>query len=202
MEPLASLTIDTFLERLASKEPVPGGGAAAGVVGATGAALALMAANYSIGRKSLVAQPELEQIAAELRGLRGVFLVGADLDAKAYAELSALWKLPKTDPKRAERWTRTVVHAMAVPKSIIGSAMTLLEVCARLAPICNPNLLSDLAGAASLAEACVRAAGQNVRVNAALLDDNDAAEQILIELERQRLRAATLRAEVERACGS
>lgn len=202
MERLASLTIDDFLARLGSKEPVPGGGAAAAVTGAIGAALAQMVVSYSIGRKSLLAQPELEEIAAQLDKLRGSLLVSADMDAKAYSELSALWKLPKDDPKRQDKWTQAVVHAMAIPTSVMSSGTELLGVCLKLAPICNTNLLSDLAGAAALAEACVLAAGQNVRVNAALLDDKPAAAEILTKLERDRLRASELRAAVERACGS
>lgn len=203
MERLASLPIDDFLGRLGSKEPVPGGGAAAGVTGAIGAALALMVVSYSIGRKSIpAAQAELEGLGSELRELEGVFLVSADLDAKAYAELSSLWKLPKENPERARKWAGAVAQAMAVPKSIMGSGLTLLDTCLKLAPLSNPNLLSDLAGAAAIAEACVRAAGQNVRVNAALLEDREAAERILIELERDRLRAGELRAKAEGACGS
>ena len=41
-----------FAEKLASKEPVPGGGGVAALAGALGAALGTMVANYSIGKKA------------------------------------------------------------------------------------------------------------------------------------------------------
>ena len=203
MDSLAQLALDDFLERLGSKEPVPGGGAAAGVTGSIGAALALMVVNYSIGRKNLAEhQEQLGAMAKELQGLRAQMVRLADEDASAYAALSALWGLPKEDPKRADGWGAALDRAIAVPTGIMDAGAGLLELCARLAPICNRNLLSDLAGASALAEACVRAAGQNVRVNAAMLDDQDEAKRLMADLEHRRARAGEARAAIEKACGS
>lgn len=203
MERLASLSIDDFLTRLGSKEPVPGGGAAAGVTGAIGAALALMVVNYSIGRKNLAEhQDEIKEIGSVFEDLRSRLTHLAEEDASAYAELSALWGLPKDDPKRTEGWNLALDRAIAVPTGIMDAGAKLLDLCAKLAPICNRNLLSDLAGASALAEACVRAAGQNVRVNAAMLDDKDASERLMADLASRRGSAGEKRAEIERACGS
>jgi len=203
MERLASLSIDDFLTRLGSKEPVPGGGAAAGVTGAIGAALAQMVVSYSIGRKNLAEhQDALKAIGSALDELLARLTHLADEDATAYAELSALWGLPKDDPKRVKGWNLALDRAIAVPTGIMDAGAKLLELCAQLAPICNKNLLSDLAGASALAEACVRAAGQNVRVNAAMLEDTDASERLMADLASRRRSAGEKRAEIERACGS
>ncbi len=203
MERLASLTIDDFLGRLGSKQPVPGGGAAAGVTGAIGAALALMVVAYSIGRKSLAAHQEgLVSIREKLEKLRASMLRLADEDASAYAQLSALWGLPKDDPQRIRGWGPALDRAIAVPTGIMDEGARLLDLCAQLAPICNTNLLSDLAGASSLAEACVRAAGQNVRVNAPMLNDKDATDKLMADLAHRRERARQMRDRIEKACGS
>ena len=45
------MTIQTFLDELASKASTPGGGGAAAVSGAMGAALISMVANFTIGKK-------------------------------------------------------------------------------------------------------------------------------------------------------
>lgn len=203
MDSLAQLTLDDFLDRLGSKDPVPGGGAAAGVTGAIGAALTLMVVNYSIGRKSLAQhQEELQSIESDLRDLRAQMMHLADEDASAYAELSALWGLPKDDPKRIEGWNLALDRAIAVPTGIMDAGAKLLDLCARLAPICNKNLLSDLAGASALGEACVRAAGQNVRVNASMLDDTDATERLMQDLAARRANAGKVKEAIEKACGS
>src|SRR6476660_9818566 len=50
---ILNLTVGELLERLGSSDPAPGGGAAAAIVGAVGAALVQMTANLSIGRPKL-----------------------------------------------------------------------------------------------------------------------------------------------------
>jgi formiminotetrahydrofolate cyclodeaminase len=52
MNDFMKLNCDEFLERLASKEPVPGGGGAAALGGAIGAALTSMVANLTVGKKN------------------------------------------------------------------------------------------------------------------------------------------------------
>ena len=51
MDNLMKLSCEEFLEKLASKEPVPGGGGAAALGGAISAALASMVANLTLGKE-------------------------------------------------------------------------------------------------------------------------------------------------------
>ena len=51
-------SIATFLDDLASERPTPGGGGAAAVCGAIGAALVSMVANLTIGKKNYEAVSE------------------------------------------------------------------------------------------------------------------------------------------------
>ena len=50
-EDINETSIDDFLDRLASKDPTPGGGSAAAIMGAMGAALVSMVCNVSFGKK-------------------------------------------------------------------------------------------------------------------------------------------------------
>lgn len=203
METLGSLPLNDMLCRLGSKEPVPGGGAAAGVAGALSAALASMVVAYSLGRKSLVEhQEQLSDLDRLLTEIRARLLEFADRDAEAYAGLNELWGLPKDDPNRIENWDAALDLAITVPTGIMEAGNELLSIYEKLAPICNKYLLSDLAGAAALAEACIKAAGQNVRVNAGMLTDSARRTDILDELARRRDNAADRCALVEKACGS
>lgn len=203
METLGSLPLNDMLRRLGSKEPVPGGGAAAGVAGALSAALASMVVAYSLGRKSLAEhQEQLSDLDRLLTEIRARLLEFADRDAEAYAGLNELWGLPKDDPKRIENWDAALDLAITVPTGIMEAGNELLSIYEKLAPICNKNLLSDLAGAAALAEACIKSAGQNVRVNAGMLTDSARRTDILDDLARRRDNAADRCALVEKVCGS
>ncbi len=74
-------TIGRFLEALASGEPVPGGGAAAALQAAVGAALVSMVCNLTIGREKYreheATMVQTLREAEELRG-RALGLAAAD----------------------------------------------------------------------------------------------------------------------------
>ena len=197
----ASRPLGAFLDDLASKRPVPGGGAAAGTTVATAAALASMVVAYSLGRKNLLEhREELKTISSRLEHLRGAALAAADADAVAYEGLQALWSLDKTDPKRVEHWSSAVEAAIAAPRAIMEFAEAVLEIAERLEGRSNRMLRSDLAIAAVLADAGHRGAAANVLINLPLLDDpaRAASETATLSdaIERFRRRAERL----ERAC--
>ena len=96
---ILELSVGELLERLGSSDPAPGGGAAAALAGALGAALVQMTANLSIGRPKLAeieAQARhIETAAADLR--RRLAELG-DADSQAYARVSAAYRLPRQPP--------------------------------------------------------------------------------------------------------
>ena len=92
MTSLAEHSVEGLVRALAAKEPVPGGGAAAGAVAAIGVGLARMVLAYSINKKSLAEHSDANQSDDEALAacaLRALAL--ADEDAAAYAVLNTLW---------------------------------------------------------------------------------------------------------------
>ena len=190
----AARTIESFLHDLASKSPAPGGGAATPMCAAIGAALANMVVAFSVGKKSLAEhRPALEAARERLTAAAAGFTALADDDAAAYARLNALQRLPENDPGRADLPDATRA-ASAVPTRTITLCVETLDLCASLAPISNEHLLSDLAIAAVMLEACARAARWLVLANA----DGDMAA--LGEVDAMLSRASELRTRVEGAC--
>lgn len=202
MTPLRRLTIDEFLGALGARTPAPGGGAAASLAGALGAALGRMVVEYSVGRRSLEAhRADLERALAALTRARGVLMELAEEDAAAYERLSELMRLPEGEPRRRAEWAAAVALAVQVPRSVGAACCDLLRLFEHLASITNQRLRSDLAIAAILAEAGARAAWWNVAVNLPLLADEAERGRVRGEFERMLAEAGARRARVERACG-
>ncbi|MCB9848417.1 MAG: cyclodeaminase/cyclohydrolase family protein [Phycisphaeraceae bacterium] len=174
-QPIASMTCAGFLEALASKAPTPGGGAVAGLIGATAAALGEMVAVYSLGRSDDdETESALRDITAELSRARGLFLTLADEDAAAYAVLNAAFKLPKSDPGRMTSILAGANAAIQPPRATLAACADVARLLERLLPISNRNLSSDLRIAASLTIASADAAICNIDANANLLGETGA----------------------------
>ena len=179
-EPLAQLSLHEFANRLASKEPIPGGGAVAAVTAAHAAALGCMVLAYTLGKPKFAAHEIENKKALEcLQRAQNQAHALADQDAIAYGTLSALWKLPPADARRVAQEPAAVRAATAAPMAIAVLACTILESLQNLPNTSNPNLISDLAIAAELATTAANAAAWNVRVNVPQL--SDAAERAAMQ---------------------
>ena len=191
-----SLTLDAFLERLASSEPVPGGGSASAVAASLGASLITMVASLSEGRPKYAEHAALHAEAkAAGSELAKRFLTLADEDADASAGFSAALKLPKeTDEDRAAR-RRAVSDAARVasdvPLACVEACLELVAYAEAMAGRSNRNASSDLEVAAVLAKAAATGAAANVLVNLPSIDDEAYAGELTV-------RVKTLLDDVER----
>ena len=178
MPDFLSGSVQQYLEQLASGAPVPGGGSAAALSGAMGAALLSMSANFTVGREKYAAfDAAASAVLAEAEAIRPVLQQLMEKDAEAFAQYGAATALPKsTDEEKAVRKNaiRDATRESAkVPMEIARKCRRLLELAGTLAVNCNPNLVSDVAVASHLALAGFHSALINVRVNLKYLDDAD-----------------------------
>jgi formiminotetrahydrofolate cyclodeaminase len=173
---LAGLTLSEFSDRLASAEPVPGGGSASAIAGSFAASLLAMVARLSVDRPRYAAY-QMTHARALATGERGrtVLLELADADARAYAGFAAARKLPKeTVDEQSLRDDRTRVAARAaseVPLSVVDECARLLDDLTAMAGRSNLNAASDLEVGARLAAAAARGAAANVLINLPMVDD-------------------------------
>ncbi|TVQ31241.1 MAG: hypothetical protein EA376_10240 [Phycisphaeraceae bacterium] len=172
MQNYARAQFGEFLDAIASKTPMPGGGAVSSAAGALGAAQARMVISYSIGKKSLAAhQDALQEAADRIDAARRLLLDLADEDALAYGAMSELMKLPKDDLRRVRELPGAVVAAIGAPRAVIACCADLLRIYEQIAPITNTHLHSDLIVAAVLTEAAGRASRGNIVVNLPALSE-------------------------------
>jgi formiminotetrahydrofolate cyclodeaminase len=196
--------IGSWLDELGSGSATPGGGAAAGVAAATGAALIAMVGHLTIGKEGF------EDLDARMRSMvetadaeREAFLALADQDAQAFEAVMATFKLPKeTDEEKASRTLRiqeAYEAAAAVPLQLAKRSVQLMELAEDATAIGNPHAASDGYSAGTLLLAAALSAMANVRINAAGLKDQAKGQGLVDECDALRERADTLLQQVEEA---
>ena len=175
---LTDLPVSAFLERLGSSDPVPGGGSAAALAAAMGAALVAMVAELTIGRP---AYAEHEATVRHLRfdalERRTELMSLAQEDAIAYDAVVQARHMPKdSEDEKAARTTAlqtAMKEAARIPLRVAVVASEVLDLAERIAPIGNRNAASDAGVAAQLAAAGLRGALLNVRINLPYLAEDE-----------------------------
>ncbi len=169
MTPFRELTLAEFNERLASSDPVPGGGSASAVAASLAASLVAMVAELSKRPKYMDHSALHTVVQARGRELADRLLALADEDSAAYGAFAEAMKLPKeTDDEKETRSgaMRAAARVAAeVPLRCVEACLEVIQAAESLAGRCNMNASSDLSVASLLAEAAARGAAANVRVN-------------------------------------
>ena len=186
--PMRDETIGDFLDRLADRVPAPGGGAAAAVHAAVGAALLGMVARYTTGEQYAVHQVTMGRVTAEADELRDIALRLAEADAAAFTAVGYAYRLPKsTEAERAvrsEAIARALVDAAWPPAKLIGVAGMVVDLAGLLAEVGNRNVLSDVGAAAEAARAAAATARTNVEINLAGITDAQASLEMIAETDK------------------
>ena len=98
-------TCEEFVEVLASKAPVPGGGGASALVGAIGMALGNMVGSLTVGKKKYAdVEADILTLKEKATALQADFLRLVEADAEAFEPLSKAYGMPReTEEEKAEQ---------------------------------------------------------------------------------------------------
>ena len=190
----AELSIEEFLERLGSGDPTPGGGAAAALESALGAALLMMVTNHTIGKPKYSGFEELNiRVRDEASLLRARLLQGMDNDAEAFGKVSAAYSLPRSSSdscaedllkaQRTEAIASASIEAARAPLSVMEDSVKGIRLAADLIGKSNTNLASDIFVAALCFSAGLKAAAYNVKANLPAIEKKD--PDLALKLQRR-----------------
>ena len=180
--------VETFLNELASSAPTPGGGSAAAIIGAMGAALLSMVCNVTLGKKgSEAVEPDMKAVLDESERLRARLTAMVAEDIAAFDGLMAAYRLPKSNDEekslRAEAIQANLRAATETPLACARACAEVVGLARRAAEKGLAGVVSD-AGVGVLAANCaLRSAALNVYINAPSLKDRIFATAATAEIE-------------------
>ena len=176
-------TCTAFIDILASKEPVPGGGGASALAGAIGMALGSMVGNLTLGKKKYAeVQEDIERILHKAKILQDELLQLVLRDAEVFKPLSRAYGLPKETEEqiayKAQVMEEALVLACSVPVEIMEKAAECIDLHDELAKKGTRIAVSDVGVGVLLAKSAMMGASLNVYINTKSMKDRTVADEI------------------------
>ena len=183
---LADLKVTEFVDLLASDAPAPGGGSAAALEGAIGAALTAMVCGLTKGKKKFAEFNDLAvEAEAKALALKDRFVDVMDRDTEAFNVVSAAFGMPKaTDEEKAARSAaiqKGLEGCTATPFEMMEIALETLELTDSILGKSNDSAASDLGVSALSLRAAVQGAWLNVLINIGSLKNKELAEDYRVK---------------------
>ncbi len=186
--PLVSMKIGGFLSELASDSPAPGGGSVAALAGSLGAALSSMVCNLTIGKEKYAdVQQEIKDTLKKSEQLRKELIKLIDEDTEAFNDVMKAFKMPKETEEQKEKRKQAIQKgyktAAKVPLETAKTCEKILDVAMVVAEKGNKNSITDAAVSALMAQAGVKSAILNIKINLGSIKDDELVEKISFEID-------------------
>ena len=175
-----------FVDVLASKEPVPGGGGASALAGAIGIALGSMVGSLTLGKKKYAdVEGDIKRLMAKADEIRERMITLIDRDAEVFEPLAKAYGMPKETPEEQAEKARVMEivlkDACDVPLEIMRAACDGIDAIAEFAAKGSKLAISDAGCAATVCRASLEAAALNVFINTKAMANREYAEKINLE---------------------
>ena len=176
-----------FVSELASKQPVPGGGGAAALVGGIGVALSSMVSNLTVGKKKYAEHEEsLLEILKKAEKLENELLRMIDEDAECFLPLSKAYGLPtETDEEKKikqETMEKKLKMACEVPLNIVRACHNSIKLHEELVDKGSRLLISDVGDGVQCLRAAILSAKLCVFINTNSIKDSEYVDRVESEV--------------------
>ena len=179
----STLKCTEFVEVLASKAPVPGGGGASALVGAIGTALCNMVGSLTVGKKKYAAvEVEIIELMKKTTSLQNDLLELIEKDAEVFEPLSKAYGLPSgTEEEKAEKarvMEGCLKEACSVPMNIMRKCCEVIDLIGVFAEKGSVLAVSDAGVAAACCKGALKGASLNVYINTKSMKNREYAEEL------------------------
>ena len=184
MEKFVKYSLEEFVDALASKAAVPGGGGASALAASLGIALGNMVGEFTVGKKKYAdAEEELRACMVKAKELSRKFLNCIERDAAAFEPLSKAYAIPKDDKNRDIVMENCLRDAAKVPMEILHLVCEAIKLEERFAVLGSVMIQSDAAVGASILRSSLLGAAVNVKINTKSMKDREYADSINKEVD-------------------
>jgi methenyltetrahydrofolate cyclohydrolase len=182
-------TCGEFLEVLASKAPVPGGGGAAAMGGAIGMALSNMVGNLTVGKKKFAdVEDEVKELLEKGYTIIEELKTLVEKDAEVFEPLSKAYGLPKDTPEqikiKAETMEKCSKDACSVPMEIMRKSYEGIKIHERMGQIGTKIAISDVGCGVAFLKAALVSGSLNVIINLGAIKDEAYVQNVSAEMDR------------------
>lgn len=186
---MAEKSCSYFLDVLASKAPVPGGGGAAAMGGAIGMALSNMVGNLTTGKKKFAdVEDEVQSLLAQGSTIIEDLKTLVDRDAEVFEPLSVAYGLPKDTPEEAAHKAKVMeecsIEACSVPMEIMRKAYAGIKIHQRMEQIGTKLAISDVGCGVVFLKAALISGQLNVLINLGAIKDEKFVEAARNEMKQ------------------
>jgi glutamate formiminotransferase/formiminotetrahydrofolate cyclodeaminase len=185
-EPLANMTVRSFIEEIAARTSAPGGGSSSAAIAAIGSGLGSMVAKLTWGvRKFEDVQSHMMEAIPVLHEITEKLIPMIDADTSAFNEYMEGLRMPKnTEQERAARIAKMqagLKTAINVPLTTMRLGDCAWDALCIVARYGNPASRSDTQVGARALETGIWGAYQNVLINMEGIRDEEFKKEILAE---------------------
>lgn len=179
----STVPCNEFVEVLASKAPVPGGGGASALVGAIGMALGNMVGSLTVGKKKYAdVEADIIALKEKATALQADFLKLVDRDAEVFEPLSKAYGMPKeTEEEKAEKARVMAIvlkDACSVPMEIMEKCCEAIDVIEEFAAKGSALAISDAGVGVAFCKSALLGASLNVFINTKSMADKEYAAML------------------------
>ena len=176
-----------FIDILASKAAVPGGGGAAALVGSIGMALGSMVCNLTIGKKKYAQyEDDLKEILFQAEKIQKDLLDMIDKDAEGFLPLSKAYGLPSNTDEEKKIKEETMENALKlaceVPIKIVRTCYDSIKLHEALVDKGSKLAISDVGVGVQCLRAAILSGELNVIININSIKDEEYVRNVKTEV--------------------